>query len=78
MTILAWLTGLSIVAHNAAVFYYQRKYRGGIGFTKAWFGYIRGDLLAEGREVFLVPSLTFVLTIGLCLTLAVSLLLSGR
>ena len=77
MTILAWLTGASIVLHNATVFYFQQKYTGESSFTRAWFRYMRSNLLAEGRGTFLVPTITFVLTMGLCLTLVVSMLVSS-
>jgi hypothetical protein len=74
MTVLAWITGAAIVGHNVVVFYYQSKYNGELPFNKAWLKYMRKDILGEGRESFLVPTLTFVLTFTLCATMLIMML----
>lgn len=77
MNNLAWAAALSLVLHNAIVFYFQKKYIGDPSFTKAWFSYMKGDLLAEGRDVFLIPTISLVITITLCATILISILITG-
>ena len=81
MTILAWSAGLAIVMHNVVVFYCQRRYSREMeyndSFNKAWFKYMRNDLMGEQNSIFLLPTLTFVMTVTLCATLVISILVTG-